>query len=363
MKLLKSILAALLAVLCAPAGSAEGLMRGPVNDLALIYQGGLFRIDWTPEEIAPYVTHRFADGSESWLFDGFLFLEFSDGRGRQFAPGYNPGNARRTEWEWYIGRLFEQGKALHALDRVIGEKKDSLGDPGFRHQVVLTLPTPIPDQKDWGSIGGRELDFSNQDDQLAAVEWFIDTVARRFGQENFRNIDLHGYYWVDEDRKATKYLTARIAPLVHAQKKLFYWIPYFGAPGHNEWKELGFDMAYLQPNFFFRPQLPVSRLDDTVNIARSHDMGLEFECDERALSDSDPCYASRMTAYIDAYRRRGVFAEASIAYYTGNHLLLDMARRPSPSNTALSDFLASFIVERRATLPKFKKKNLKSKKL
>ena len=46
-----------------------------VRDLALIYQGGVHRLDWTQEQFVPYVTHTFADGHKDWFFDGFLFLE------------------------------------------------------------------------------------------------------------------------------------------------------------------------------------------------------------------------------------------------------------------------------------------------
>lgn len=108
---------------------AQDFATSDIRDLALIYQGGAHRCDWTGDDIAPYVTHRFADGTEDWLFDGFLFLEFKDGRGKQFSPGYDKQNATRADWEWYIDRLFEKGKSLHALDDVLTAKKAALGDP------------------------------------------------------------------------------------------------------------------------------------------------------------------------------------------------------------------------------------------
>ena len=58
-----------------------------VRDLALIYQGGSHRIEWTQDQFVPYVTHTFADGHKDWLFDGFLFLEFNDGQGYAYASG------------------------------------------------------------------------------------------------------------------------------------------------------------------------------------------------------------------------------------------------------------------------------------
>lgn len=202
---------------CSAADS--GLARGDIRDLALIYQGGAHRIDWTAQEIEPYVTHCFADGSEDWLFDGYLFLEFKDGRGRQFSPGYDSLNARRQEWEWYIGRLFEKGRSLSALDSVISTKRQLLGEPGFRHKVILTLMVPIPGQTDWGEIRGEKMDFSRRDHQLKAIKWMIDTLTSRFSSENYSNIDLTGFYWIDEDKRATQDLTADVAPYIHSYGK------------------------------------------------------------------------------------------------------------------------------------------------
>lgn len=327
----------------------SGLARGDILDLALIYQGGAHRIGWTAQEIEPYVTHCFADGSEDWLFDGYLFLEFKDGRGRQFSPGYDSLNARRQEWEWYIGRLFEKGRSLSALDSVISTKRQLLGEPGFRHKVILTLMVPIPGQTDWGEIRGEKMDFSRRDHQLKAIKWMIDTLTSRFSSENYSNIDLTGFYWIDEDKRATQDLTADVAPYIHSYGKKFYWIPYFKAPGAENWRNLGFDIAYQQPNHFFDSTIPDSRLDEAVDIAFRAGMAMEFECDERALSQSKVSFQSRMQAYIDVFERRGVFDNASVAYYTGNHLLLDIRRNPSPSNRSIADRLASIIVSRRTS--------------
>lgn len=83
----------------------QGYRTTGIQDLALIYQGGSHRLDWTVDEFRPYVVHRFADGSKDWLFDGFLFLEFKDGSGRNYTVGYEKLNARRTEWEWLLDRI------------------------------------------------------------------------------------------------------------------------------------------------------------------------------------------------------------------------------------------------------------------
>lgn len=326
---------------------AQDFATCDVRDLALIYQGGAHRCDWAADDIEPYVAHRFADGTEDWLFDGFLFLEFKDGRGRQFSPGYDKENATRADWEWYIERLFERGKSLHALDSVIGAKKKSIGDPGFRHKIVLTLMVPIGGQTDWGEIGGKAMDFNEAADRKAAICWFADRLADRFAAESFENLELYGFYWIDEDMVSSRDLLPDISSYVHGKGMKFIWIPYYNAPGHERWRELGFDIAYHQPNHFFQTEIPDERLDSAIDEALTYGMAMEFECDERALSQSSQAFAPRMTAYMDAFERRGVFARSALAYYTGNHLLTDFVRNPSAGNAMLADRLARFIQQRR----------------
>lgn len=333
----------------ANAQSDRSFESSTIGDLALIYQGGAHRIDWTEDEIMPYVTHRFTDGSEKWLFDGFLFLEFKDGKGRQFSPGYDKQNATRDDWQWYINRLFEPGKSLHALDQAISSAKKRIGNPEFRHKVVLTIMVPIPGQTDWGVVDGDSLDFSGRADQLKAIEWFVGQLTDRFAQAKFKNLDLDGMYWIDEDMKATEDLTASVSPMLHERGLRFYWIPYFKSYGHERWKELGFDMAYHQPNHFFHTNIPDSRLDEAIDIAQANGMAMEFECDERAKESYPGATPERMAAYMDAFERRGVFnMNFPIAYYTGNHLLLDMTQEPSEADRKLIDRFARLVSSRRA---------------
>lgn len=340
----------LLALFVCAFASAQDFATCDVRDLALIYQGGAHRWDWNESDIEPYVTHSFADGTEDWLFDGFLFLEFKDGKGRQFSPGYDKINATRADWEWYIDRLFEKGKSLHALDAVISAKKKALGEPGFRHKVVLTLMVPIGGQTDWGEVDGRKLDFNNGADRKAAICWFADALIDRFKTEGFENLDLYGFYWIDEDMVSSRELLPEISPYVHSKGMKFVWIPYFKAAGHERWRELGFDIAYHQPNHFFQSEIPDERLDIAIDEALACGMAMEFECDERALSQSPDAFAPRMTAYIDAFERRGVFERSALAYYTGSHLLTDFVRNPSAENAALADRFARIICSRRSKL-------------
>ena len=113
MKTLKTLgFSSLLAACVAVGGGATAQpyqKADDVQDMALIYQGGSHRLDWTADEFRPYVVHRFADGTKDWLFDGFLFLEFKNGSGRHYtisasrrrSPSWaNPASSTRSCWDF-----------------------------------------------------------------------------------------------------------------------------------------------------------------------------------------------------------------------------------------------------------------------
>lgn len=330
-----------------PAAAQSYQTADDVQDLALIYQGGSHRLDWTVDEFRPYVVHEFSDGTKDWLFDGFLFLEFKNGSGRHYTVGYEKLNARKGEWAWLLDRIFEEGKSLSALDACITEEIAELGKPGFKHQIVLGLPEAILDQKDWGELDGRVLDFSKEEDQLAATRWYIDELMKRFKAAKYKNLELSGFYWVAETNNYCGQLTVPISEYIHSLGKLFYWIPYWQSKGAEDWKALGFDVAYQQPNHFFNHSIPDSRLDDACAFAREHGMAMEFEFDEKATADRENSSHARMKAYIDHFEKNDVFNSSALAYYCGNRGVLTLHESKNPADHALMDRLARLIQMRR----------------
>lgn len=330
-----------------PAAAQSYQTADDVQDLALIYQGGSHRLDWTVDEFRPYVVHEFSDGTKDWLFDGFLFLEFKNGSGRHYTVGYEKLNARKGEWAWLLDRIFEEGKSLSALDACITEQIAELGKPGFKHQIVLGLPEAILDQKDWGELDGRTLDFSKEEDQLAATRWYIDELMKRFKAAKYKNLELSGFYWVAETNNYCGQLTVPISEYIHSLGKLFYWIPYWQSKGAEDWKALGFDVAYQQPNHFFNHSIPDSRLDAACAFAREHGMAMEFEFDEKATADRENSSYARMKAYIDHFEKNDVFNSSALAYYCGNRGVLTLHESKNPADHALMDRLARLIQMRR----------------
>lgn len=327
--------------------SEETYARDPIRDLALIYQGGAHRLDWTQEQFRPFVTHQFANGETDWLFDGFLFLEFSNGQGRTYASGFAETTARKSEWEWLLNRLFEENRSLSALDQSIEAMKAELGDPPFKHQVVLGLPMPHEHQKDWGELHGVHMDFSNQEDQLKVLEWYLTELNQRFQSANYENLALSGYYWVEEDTIYSKDITVPLSKRIQQLDKRFYWIPYWEARGYDKWKELGFDIAYLQPNHFFQDTIPDQRLQDACLEADRLNMALEMEFDKNALFDAPNSTHQRMVSYLNYFEKNNVFQRSAVAYYSGTDGFLQLIRSENPNDIALMDRLGKIIINRR----------------
>lgn len=132
-------------------------------------------------------------------------------------------------------------------------------------------------------MDGEPMDFSRQEDQVKATRWYIDELMKRFKQAKYKHLKLSGFYWLAEDIDFTKDLSVPLSKYIHSMNKTFCWIPYWQAKGYNQWKELGFDIAYQQPNHFFKASIPDKRLEEACQSAATLNMGMELEFDERAL--------------------------------------------------------------------------------
>src|SRR5205807_5761629 len=108
--------------------------------------------------------------------------------------------------------------------------------------------------------------LSDPDHRRGAVEAYVDIVAQRFTAARFQHLTFIGYYWLNEEiRPVDTLLVKQAADAVHRRRLRFFWIPYYRAPGGPSWRTFGFDYAWLQPNYFFHPEVPVVRLDTAVS--------------------------------------------------------------------------------------------------
>ena len=322
-----------------------------IADMVLIYHGGLHRpIEWNKDQFLPYVVHQDQQGKKNWLFDGFLFTEFLDGKGHHFAHGNDKTTlACKPEWEWLTERQLEKNRGISALDQCIEEQIKTMGKPSFRHKLVVVMPVPVKGQKDWGSLN-RAMDFSNDEDRIEACKWYIDQFLARYQKEGYKNIDLEGFYWVSEKDDVYKDILVQVGDYIRSKNLRLFWIPYWTAIGFDNWKTDKFDFAYIQPNYFFKNEVNYERLDAVCAYAKGTGMGLEMEFDSRALADAKECKRDRLISYIEAFEKNNVFKEASIAYYEGGGTIYDFYRSKNPLDKEIMDRLAKIIIQRKKLL-------------
>lgn len=318
-----------------------------IRDLVLIYQGGSHRMDYNAEQLRPYVVHEDRFGNRDWLFDGFLFLEFDSGKGVSYHVRGSAPLARKEDWAWLVDRHFESGKGIAALDDCIAAAVRELGEPPFRHKVVIGIPEPPRGQKDWGELEGRKLDFSNEEDRIAACKWYADLLEERFRSSGFQHLELAGFYWLPEILRQNREVTRALGDYVRSKGLRFYWIPYYTAQGYSEWRDLGFDAAYLQPTYFWNRKIGDERVDRACELARTYGMGLEMEFDMRASVKSEECRRDRGMGYMSSFRRNGVYRSSAIAYYEGGGGVYYFTKTTAPEDRAFIDTLAYFIRDRR----------------
>ncbi len=363
----KLVLAAAAALTVGSSALADGNVNRfgedpKISDLALIYAGNSRRPVWTKEDLTPYVTHKYADGHEDWFFDGFLFLEF-DNDSVAYGNGSGKKPALQNDWLWLLDQYFAPDHKLDALDKLISEKKQSLGEPPLRHSVVITCCAPTKlvngnwSRKSWGKVDGKDLIFMSKSDRVKAVQWYIDTMLEKWNAAGFKNIDLEGIYWIEEGLYTNGEIIAEINDYVHSKGLRSYWIPYYpkNEIHWSQWKNsYNFDMCYVQPNYAFLNDdgstKPKSLLTETVDAAKSYGMGLELEFETQAKSNAlhsvNPTLHQHINDYMDVYDDKGVFDQAGVAYYTGTQGLIHMDQSEDPVDHETIDRLARYVAAR-----------------
>lgn len=231
----------------------------------------------------PYVAHLdTADKPTGWLFDAFLLCAGISAPSSRAS--YNHGPTNREDWEALSEGWFAARRGLNALSEAVGQLQSSLGLPRQPISVILTIPYPSPEQKDFGDVtgDGQSEDLSQHESREVVVRWHIQEVLRQWDAARLPNLKLWGFYWTNEAvSEADEAIVKRTADMVHELGYRLLWIPWFRAPGFERWREFGFDAAILQPNYAFLSDhfghIRSDRLIEAASLAESLGMGVEME--------------------------------------------------------------------------------------
>lgn len=354
------------ASLVAALSSAAQHTDEQVDDLALITIGSPHRPKWTKDLLEPYVVHTFADGSRQWFFDGFMMIDgvWIEGDNVKYSYGEaDYGLAPRELWEKLpdIQLGTESGYGCKALDELIGEWLPVLGTPGYKHQIVMTLPVPHQATMAWGKLDGVSMDFSSSADRIKVCKWYIDLVLKKWNACDFKNIELAGFFWIPEEVFDHQVGVAKeVNKYIHDKGYRSFFIPFHHAPNYQRWKEFGFDVTYIQPNYFFKAETPIEVLQCAIEDAYNAECGLEMEFEgynydayghiyspaNNGLYDFSPLFYQKFVDYVSKFEEEKAFDFMPLSYYNGYQAVYDFDKSMNPKDKEILHRLAADIIHR-----------------
>jgi len=335
---------------CPPQSPQSDGMR----DIMLVYAN---TNGWRQENFLPYVAYLDRGGRpRDWFYDAYLFMMFS---GAPSGQTYIEGHTNRKDWEFYLDEEFAPGREFAALDATIDGAAREMCVSAPRVPVIVMVPYPSTKQKDFGDADGDGAteNLSTDEGRGKAVAWFLREFVGRWKGRGFRNLKLWGFYWMNEGISPSDEGIVRMtAKEVHSLGYKFHWIPWFNAPGVEKWRELGFDLTIMQPNYAFIPpfglrQIPdENRLTVAANMCRRLGMGIEMELnmgidmDAKRMAPIDPRDRINLQLYLDhgddsldGYQRGAVRA-----YYQGYNAIAGLCHSGDPALRRLYDDLYQF---------------------
>ena len=330
-----------LAILILAVGVAQAQQPAPGRWVLLYACDG--RPQWMPytrAQLLPYVAAIDSAGRPvRWFSNGAVILALYARSGRTFAPWTRKEPSTGSDWAEYLDCLLGPGGLFDRLDSALTDAEATLPRPSL-YRVGVMIPYP------GSSVGmtrfmNSDYDLATAQGRISAIDAYTREVVQRFAARRGTQLTLDGMYWLHEDAYPTDSgLVHAAANVVHRHGLRFLWVPYYGelAGGWASWRTLGFDEAWLQPNYFFNRNVPSTRLDSAVARVRSAGMGLEIEFDGRLLHD--PAYGDRLLPYLSAITADSALQKGSIALYDGGGALGQLASSRNPLYHALYLLLA-----------------------
>ncbi len=252
------------------------------------------------DDLMPYTAYLDANGNiKDFFFDSYLFLpclDYGPSGARMHVDVNNPTKAQ--DWTAYVNDTFASGANVDALEDAYGRTKAALNDTQSKAGVFFTILYPCRNAYNFGTLGGRSLNFSLTADRKYAIKWMIDEQISRFRQAGYNNLDLVGFYWLEEFlvEEADVQLIQYASEYLHSKGLKFIWIPWYQSNGHTRWQSLGFDVACMQPNLMWMSYHDPDRVKTSISISEQYGMGMELEIDLRVTQDD---YFNRYLDYLD----------------------------------------------------------------
>lgn len=322
---------------------------GGVNNVLLAYADGYGASGtWTQADWAPMLTNLSSSGQPKGnMFDSVLFQPY----------GTLPTTA--AGWSGYVSNLFTPGIQLSSLNQAVAAAHPPGSNPGFQEKVVISIPGTDSNPSAFGAVSpsGQNLNMdpaavgseAAYQAKKTAIHWYIRQVLAAWKQAHFQNLQLAGFYWepesVDFAVQFDKRLILNTSKQIHSHGLRFYWIPFYGAYGVPQWKQLGFDAVMIQPNVSFNWSMaPEPRFASVAQMAQYYGTGVEIEAHWDVTSVYTNLAQIAQNKYFDYFTAGHVFGFAGNVvkgYYENSMTLVTAYQSTNPfyhqvySNTGL----------------------------
>ncbi len=270
----------------------------------------------TEEQYLPHLVYMDGEGKAAdTFFDAFLYLPYS-------VYTYSYLYKCADGWKYYVDNLFTKDKNLDALSKAAKKAGDLLGIADYKVKVFFSiLSTKVhygefPEK--FGDLDGDGVDedMESFEGRKKALKWIIDTQIEKYNSGGYGNTILGGFYWFEEDIHYNDEheldLIAFVRKYLRSLGLKFFWIPYFQAWGFQEWKENGFDLACMQPNYAFSKDITVDRLYENATLTKQLGMCVELE-----IGGLKPENIEKYKCYLDVGEETGYMNTVKMYYQGG----------------------------------------------
>ena len=303
-----------------------------IHDIPLLYFGY-----WPEDErvarlkkddFLPYLAYIDRDKKvQDTMFDALMFLIVQGRCPSGGCLGYHGAPNYLSDWEYILDELFADGQNLKAYDQAVEELKKTLSLPkDYKHKFYLTAPVPKISHEPFGDLNGDGIEekLLTTEDCINAYAWFIDEAIKRFKAEHFENIQLDGWFWVNEsasraNRDDEEFFATGCLNELHKRNQKCIFIPYFQAGGCEKAEKIGFDCTTMQPGLSFQSVLglnPEGMFNDFTSLCKKYGFGVELEIHHGVKNEATKeQYGKLFDEYLLGCIRNGMMTETVHTYY------------------------------------------------
>lgn len=295
--------------------------KSSIQKGVLIYNGLNENESFTTDFYDSYLSYKDEYGNSQPMFDSFIVLGLRY-PGGQFAENHL-NTANYSDYLWYIERTFKSDGALAKLNEAAAIQNRKVN-------VYLTIPYPKR-SGDIITLNGTVLDNNNYT-RSDLARWYVDQVTRYWKASQYSNIDLQGFYWLNETVKVDND-GAILNSLSTYLKRLnyeFVYAPHATSTNFKKWQRYGFDASFLQPNAF-RTSVPnkEARLHKAFVNAQIYGSGITLEVNSYGPNQIDEGQEA-WNLYMD-FAKRYKLTQSSFLFYQDRDMIHRMKTYSYPT--------------------------------